>query len=199
MRRPRSALLLLLVSMAGCGGGSTATSSTPLGRSLGAGDEPISRAPAPTGDPAGERNGTVAPGQATAENRPAPRSLAPSPRAALLRYALIYINWRASSLPARERELASLAIGEARLAAQQIAGSRSGAAELAADHVQNNGVVLAITPGQGPAHGRWVVVTEEKTVGAGPYAGLPWSPHVTLAWTAHLGTGWAVSEWTPRS
>jgi hypothetical protein len=138
-------------------------------------------------------------GQAAAENVPTPRSLDLSPRAALLRYALLYSNWRASGLPARERELASLAIGAARLAAEQIAASSSGASELAFDHVQNSSVVLGITPGRGPASGHWIIVTQEQTTGSGRYNGLPPTMHVTLARAAHLRTGWVVDEWKPGS
>jgi len=100
---------------------------------------------------------------------------------------------------ADERHLASLAVGAARLAAEQTAASQSAAAQLAANHVQDKGVVLAITPGLGPARGQWVIVTQEQTTGTGPYAGLPSSPHVTLARAARLGRGWVVSEWSPRS
>jgi hypothetical protein len=92
-----------------------------------------------------------------------------------------------------------MAIGAARLAAEQTDASQSRAAALTADHVENKGVVLAITPGQGPALGQWVVVTQELTMGAGAYTGLPSSPHVTLARVARLNSGWLVSEWSPQS
>jgi hypothetical protein len=199
MTPARAMLLLALVGLGGCGSRSTTTTSALLGRSLGAEPAPASEAPVPTGDPSEERNGTVPEGQATAENMPRPDSLAPSPQAALQRYALAYTNWQASSLPAHERRLPSLAIGAARLASEQTAAAQSGAATLVANHVQNEGAILAIAPGQGPARGQWVVVTQEQTTGTGPYAGLPASAHVTLARTAHLGRGWAVSEWRPRS
>jgi hypothetical protein len=127
-----------------------------------------------------------------------PGSLAPSPRAALLRYALLYTNWQAASLPATERRLASLAVGAARLTAEQLVASNSAAAALAANHVQNKGVVLAIAPGRGSIVGQWIVVTEEQTTGTGPYAGLPPTLHVTLGRTERLGHGWVVSGWTPR-
>jgi hypothetical protein len=102
---------------------------------------------------------------------------------ALRRYALVYTNWRAAQLPARERELAALAIGPARLGAEQTA----------------DGQVVAIAPGQGPDAGQWVIVTEEQTTGSGLYAGLPRGPHVTLARLTHLPGGWVVSQWNPIS
>jgi hypothetical protein len=115
------------------------------------------------------------------------------------RYALAYTNWQASRLRVHERKLSSLAVGEARLAAQQIAASQSGTASLVANHVQNKGAVLAIAAGRGPARGQWVVVTQEQTTGTGSYAGLPSSPHVTSARVTRIGRGWAVSEWKPSS
>jgi hypothetical protein len=79
-----------------------------------------------------------------------PSSLAPSPQAALLRYALLYTNWQAAGLPTFEWQLASLAVGATRLTAEQIAASNSAAAELAAHHVQNSGIELAIAPAEDP-------------------------------------------------
>jgi hypothetical protein len=198
MTRARAILLLAFIGLGGCGA-ATVSTSPPLGRSLDVEPAPVSPAPVSSSDPPAERGGTLPQSQAAAEKQPIPGSLAPSPQAALSRYALAYTNWQATSLPGHERQLASLAVGAARLAAEQTAASESDAAALAADHVQNKGVVLAIAPGQGPAHGQWVVVTQEQTTGTGPYAGLPPAPHVTLAQTAHVGSGWAVSEWSPRS
>jgi hypothetical protein len=116
-----------------------------------------------------------------------------------MRYALAYANWRASSLAAVERRLVVLAVGAARLTAEQIAASHSAAAELAGNHVQNKGVVLTIARGRGPAAGQWVVVTQEQTTGTGPYAGLPPALHVTLARTERLNRGWAISGWKPQT
>ncbi len=199
MKRRGAAFLFALVGLAGCGVGSTSSTTPPLGRSLGFAAASVRAAPPPTGDPRPERGGAVPLGEAVAEQQPTPGSLASSAQVALLRYALAYTNWQASSLPAHERQLASLAISAARLAAEQIAISQSGAASLAADHVRNSGLVLAIAPGKGSARRQWVVVTNEQTTGTGPYAGLPSLPHVTLARTTRVGSGWAVSEWSPKS
>jgi hypothetical protein len=116
-----------------------------------------------------------------------------------MRYALAYTNWRASQLPARERQLAALSVGVARLGAEQAAAAQSGVAALAAHDVANVGQVVAIAPGEGSDRGQWVVVTEEHTTGTGAYAGLPAGPHVTLARVVHLASGWAVSAWDPIS
>jgi hypothetical protein len=193
------AILILPVTLGGCGAPTTPRSSPPLGRALDAEAAPATSTNTPSGDPPAERDGTVLAGQAAKQNTLATGATALSPRAALERYALAYTNWHASGLRAHELALAAVAVGAARLAAEQTAASQSAAAALAGDHVQNKGVVLAIAPGQGPARGRWVVVTQEQTIGTGPYAGLPAAPHLTLARTARLHHGWAVSAWSPRS
>jgi hypothetical protein len=138
-------------------------------------------------------------GTAAEENRASATAIARSPRAALRRYALAYTNWRAGELPVRERELVKLGVGPARLAAEQTAASASAIASLTASHVENQGVVLTIAPGEGAAGGQWIVVTQEQTSGTGAYAGLPPAPHVTVARVTRVGQGWAVSEWSPRS
>jgi hypothetical protein len=192
---PALALILALTFLSGCGATTSAPSS--LGRSFAATPEPANPALAPTGDPPAERHGTVPENIASKEDTPS--SLAPSPQIALLRYAQVYTNWQAASLPATDRQLASLAVGAARLTAEQLTASNSAAAELAANHVQNKGTVLAIAARRGPARDQWIVVTEEQTTGTGPYAGLPPTLHVTLARTKHLNHSWAISGWTPRT
>jgi len=137
--------------------------------------------------------------QIAQQNALAAGSTAPTPQIALRRYALDYINWTATSLPAHERRLASLAIGPARLAAEQTAASGSAISSLARSHVENKGVVVAIAAGEGADRGQWVVVTQEQTTGTGAYAGLPPTLHVTVARVTHMGQGWIVREWTPRT
>jgi hypothetical protein len=95
--------------------------------------------------------------------------------------------------------LATLAVGGARLAAEQTAVSESTLVRLAAYRVRNTGAVVAITRGEGEAKGSWVVVTIEQTIGTGPYAGLPPALHVAYARVGQLAGGWALSEWSPRS
>jgi hypothetical protein len=191
------ALMLVLVFVSGCGASATTSGPSPLGRAFTAAASTPGAAAAAMSDPLAESHGTVP--QSVASSEDTPSSLAPSPHAALLRYALLYTNWQAVSLPTVERRLASLAVGAARLTAEQIAASRSAIAELAAHHVQNTGIVLAIAPGEGPARGQWIVVTQEQSTGTGPYAGLPPTLHVTLAAAEHLYQGWAISGWTPRT
>jgi hypothetical protein len=201
MKRPNAtaplALVLVLICVSGCGASSTTSMPSPLGRAFAAAPSPARAAAAPIGDPPAERHGTVP--QSSASKQDTPSALAPSPQAALLRYALLYTNWQATSLPTVERQLASLAVGAARVTAEQIAASSSTIADLAAHHVQNTGIVLAITPGREPTRGQWIVVTQEQSTGTGPYAGLPPTLHVTLASTEHRNQGWAISGWTPRT
>jgi hypothetical protein len=198
VRHLRTPLVLAaaLMFLGGCGAGSPKSGSSALGRSFARTPRSTSQAAASIGDPPPERNGTLP--ASSARRQSTPSWAAPSPHAALLRYALVYTNWEATSLRSRERQLASLAVGTARLTAEQAAASHSAAAALVASHVHNRGVVLSIAPGQGVARGQWIIVTQEQTTGVGPYAGLPPTLHVTFARTELSGHGWAVSEWTPR-
>jgi len=194
--RARPALLVVL-ALAGCGAAQR-PASPPLGRSIAANRErtTVAASPAPAGDPPGERGGTIPRSARAAEQAVSPATRAATPRQALVRYALLYVNWRAAQLPARERELAALSVGAARLTALQTAASSSGAAVLAASDVANTGEVLAVAPAEGAA-GQWVVVTQEQTSGRGAYSGLPPGPHVTLARVTHEPGGWVVSAWAP--
>jgi len=202
-RLPLFATTGLALALAGCG--SPRVESTPLGRPLAGPAAPpsaqSSRRPVATavGDPPNERGGHITAAAAAAQGRPTRAGLARSPTVALTRYALAYTNWRAAELPVRERRLAALSVGTARVSAEQTAAGESGAATLAAHDVANVGQVVAVAPGEGADRGQWVVVTEERTTGTGPYAGLPAGPHVTLARVVHVTGGWAVSAWDPIS
>jgi len=198
-RQSVAACVLALV-VAGCGG-SPHSPGSPLGRSIAPTRQPSPAAlsGADAGDPPSERGGKIPPAAQTAEQTVAPGVPLASARAALERYALLYVNWRAAQLPARELELARLSVGTARLRAQQTLAGRSGAAALGADDVANHGEVLSIARGEGSASGDWVVVTQEQTTGSGAYAGLPSGPHVTLAQVTRLRGGWVVSAWDPAS
>jgi hypothetical protein len=192
-----TAVALLL---SGCA--SSASMTTPLGRSIAAGPPraaPVAPTPAPPGDPPAERGGTIPAAASVAENSVAPAGVATSPQLALRRYALVYVNWRAADLREREHQLVATSIGAAKLMAEQTAAAQSATAALIADGVANSGQVVAIAPGEGPDVGQWVIVTQEHTTGTGPYAGLPTSPHITLARVQHVKTGWAVSAWNPAS
>jgi hypothetical protein len=97
---------------------------------------------------------------------------------------------------ARERQLADLSVGAAGLAAQQTAAGDL-AGQLVAGTVANHGTIVAI--GEARHHGDWIVVTEEQSIGTGPYTGLPPGLHVTVTQVTHLRSGWAVSSWRPSS
>jgi hypothetical protein len=191
------ALVAALSLLGGCGANAHTDAPTPLGRSFAAGPSgTIGKAVTPIGDPPPERNGVLPADTVTRQN--APSWTARSPQAALLHYALLYINWNAVALPSREHELSSLAVGSARLITEQLAATHNLAATLIADHVHNSGLVLSIAPGQGIARGHWIIVTQEQTTGVGPYAALPPTLHVTFANVEQLNHRWTISEWRPR-
>jgi hypothetical protein len=136
-------------------------------------------------------------GPAAAQAAQLPASAAsPTPQASLARFAQLYVNWSASQLPVRSRQLASLSVGQAHVEALQF-GSR--APQLEQFDVTNSGTVVAVAPGQGQEHGRWVVITNELTSGAGPYLGLPAVSHVTWATVLRQDNGYVVSGWYPAS
>ena len=198
-RWPAATTAVLALALAGC---ASTTVSAPLGRSIAAGPPrtvPLAPTPTPVGDPPAERDGTIPAAAALAENSVSRAGVASSPQGALRRYALDYINWRASDLREREQQLAAISIGAAKLTAEQTAASESGTAALVANDVANTGQVVAIAPGEGPDAGQWVIVMQEQTSGTGFYAGLPTAPHVTLAQVRHLRNGWAVSAWNPAN
>jgi hypothetical protein len=198
--RHAAAATVAALALAGCAG--NVGVSVPVGRSIAAaplGSVAVAPARAPVGDPPAERAGTIPATAQAAEDWVSRAGVASSPQLALRRYALAYINWQADDLDARERRLAAMSVGAAKLVAEQTAASHSGAAALAASDVANSGQVVGITPGEGPDAGQWLVVTQEHTTGTGPYAGLPPGLHVTLAQVRHVKGGWAVSAWNPAS
>jgi hypothetical protein len=158
-----------------------------------------STTPADAGDPAPERSGTI-PGAANhAQDRTGAGVGSPTARAAVNRYAELYVNWTAGSLVANQRKLAAISIGAARQQAQQAAASAPTDTTLTADQVSNTGEVVSAQPGAGPATGEWVIVTSEKTLGKGDYAGLPPAVHVTYAKVAHTDQGYVISQWTAQN
>jgi hypothetical protein len=122
--------------------------------------------------------------------------LAPTPQAALARFAGLYGNWQASQLPARARQLAAVAVGQAHA---QALGLASRAPNLERYRVANTATVTAIAAGEGAERGRWAVVTNEITSGDGPYLGLPATSHVTWATVRHQAGGYVISGWYPAS
>jgi hypothetical protein len=123
---------------------------------------------------------------------------APSALAALERYARIDTNWSARSVGRTQRELAMLSLGQARASALQAAASYSRDSVLLSSHVSNTGTVVVIAPAQ-TKPGVWVVVTSEKTLGSGDYAGLPAQLHITYAKVTDTAHGYLVTAWSPAS
>ena len=157
----------------------------------------MSTATATDADPNPERGGSIPP--AAQHAKLATNAAEPTPQAALVRYAQLYINWTAKTVAAVQHELAAISTGQARAQALQAAASYGHDSALRASKVANTGSVIAIAAGQGPAAGSWVIVTQETTTGSGDYAGLPSTDHVTDARLAHTRNGWIVSSWSPRS
>lgn len=123
-------------------------------------------------------------------------ALAATPQAALMRFAQLYVNWEATQLPDRGRELAAFSIGQARAQARMLAAR---APALERHQVANAGTVVAIAAGQGQERTRWAVITNETTSGSGPYSGLPATSHVTWATVTHAPKGYVLSGWYPAS
>lgn len=187
---------LIAVTVGGCG------LSNPYASRAPATESPKAPTPARTtvtdADPAPERGGTI-PGSAVKAQSSRPTLGAPTARAALERYALIYTNWPAGTVAAAQRRLAEISVGGARAQALQAAASYQRDTTLLRSHVANRGTVIAVTPGQGSARGSWVVVTREITSGQGAYAGLPAQLHITYAQVTHTAAGWTVNSWRPQT
>jgi hypothetical protein len=150
-------------------------------------------------DPPHERGGTTPVRARAVQNTLAPGAAQPTPQAALGRYAELYVNWSAPDVVARQRQLASISLGQARAQALQAAASAQHDTLLTRSKVTNAGEVVAIASGEGAAAGEWVVVTREETTGTGDYAGLPLTLHVIYARLTRTRTGWLVSSWSPQN
>jgi hypothetical protein len=195
---------LIVVVLAGCGitdpyhadRRPAATTSTSTSTTATA---PATSTAADRGDPAPERGGTIPAAAARAQSALAGDATAATPRAALERFARLYLNWTAAGLVTRQRQLAALSLGQARAQALQAAASAARDPELTHSHVVNTGQLIAITPGQGVAAGPWVLVCRETTTGTGDYTALPAALHVIYAQLTQTPTGWIVSRWSPES
>ena len=151
--------------------------------------------------------GTAArPGSAGEPKPPAPPNAAseqPSavkrtPAAALTAFASLYVNWDYRTLSARQRLLAAIAVGPARLAETQAAAGSAADPTLRSGHIENTGHVLSVAADM-RVSGVWVIVTSERTSGSAGYQDLPERLHVTLARVAKVPGGYAVREWLPSS
>jgi hypothetical protein len=156
-------------------------------------------ASADAGDPPPERGGSIPAGAQAAQHKLAADAGSPSPRAAIERYARLYVNWQSSTLAARQRELASISLGQARAQALQAAASAAQDPELTKSQVADHGQLIALSPGTGAAAGEWVLITREHTTGQGDYTGLPPTVHVTYAQLTHTPNGWVISGWQPQN
>jgi hypothetical protein len=195
--RRLAAIVLTAVTLTGCGisdpyaGRAVSTSRTA--------STTTSTTNPQAGDPVPERNGTIPSGARSAQNKLGANAGRSTEQAALARYALIEINWTSSNIGHIQRELASLSLGQARAQALQAAASDGRDSILQHSHVANSGTIVSIAPGQGAARGRWVLVTSERTTGAGAYAGLPATLHVTYATLIRARSGWIVETWQPQN
>ncbi len=151
------------------------------------------------GDPPPERNGHIPPAAQAIQTTLKPGAAQPTPEAALARYGQIAINWNWRNLAAVQHHLASISLGQARAQALQTAAGASTDSNLRAQRITNTGQPISIAAGQGPAAGRWVVVTRERSTGQDAYAGLPPTLHVTYAQVTHTSHGYVVSQWTPQN
>ncbi len=198
----RPGLLPLAVLLAGCGFSNPyqSTKRPPAANPPPTATSTSSSTTAADGaDPPGERGGTIPHRAQAAQAKLAAGASQSTPRAALERYANLYINWQASTVAARQRQLASISLGQARAQALQAAASAARDPQLTRSQVANHGQLIAIAQGAGAATGDWVLVTSEHTTGQGNYAGLPPTLHVTYAQVTHTHSGWVISQWTPQN
>jgi len=179
--RPASIALLavtLTLAGAGCANPDAPARQTPAGQTQNPGEPP---APAPP----------------TARSQ-APTDVQDTPAQALAAFAATYVNWDYRTLTHRQRTLASISIGPARLAEQQAAATSAADSTIQQAQIHNSGQLASLAPDRARP-GLWVIVTREQTSGASQYEGLPASYHVTLARLGRVPGGWAVSEWLPQN
>jgi hypothetical protein len=134
--------------------------------------------------------------------RPSARAVAaaaPSPTAAIAQFGRLYINWTADTLAARQRQLAAISIGEASSTERRAAAHTPSDYELRRSHVANHGSIIAIAPTRPARPGAYMVITRERTTGAGLYNHFAAAYHLTIATVQHIHGGWAVSQWQPQN
>lgn len=126
---------------------------------------------------------------------------APTPAAAVRRFAEGYVNWSATTIGADMSGLARQSVGQARSAMQLAAAETAQDYELRRGGVANHGTVEAVDRLAGRPN-RYVVVTLEQTTATNTaaYQGLRPAWHVALAEVSRTaGGGWAVSAWQPEN
>jgi hypothetical protein len=194
---PKTAGIALLgVLLTGCGIRDPYTNTTTPTAARGI---PPATSTVTNADPAPERGGTIPQAARAAQSQLAASAGAPTPRAALERYASRYVNWTAQTVTGVQGQLAAISLGQARAQALQAAASYARDGALNASRVANHGSVISIARGYGTAATWWVIVTQEQTTGTADYAGLPATDHVTYAQLQHTGSGWIVSQWSPQN
>jgi hypothetical protein len=136
-------------------------------------------------------------GTAPAEKQAVPVSPAPSPRAAVERFAEGYINWSYATVAADQQRLAASAVGEARANELQARQQTERDTALTRGRVFNSGIVVVAALVNGSTD-VFACVTREQTGGEGEYAALAAAYHVALGTVQRVPGGWAVSAWRPE-
>lgn len=137
--------------------------------------------------------------RSTPPSRSALADASASPKAAIERFAQLYVNWSARTLAEHQRELAAVSVGEASSAEAAAAAHTPGDYELRRSHLANQGQLVAVSPTIPPRPGSYMVVTRERTTGTGLYDQLRASYHLTIATVQRIPGGWAVSQWHPQN
>jgi hypothetical protein len=140
------------------------------------------------------RKGTPTSDEQTTQPQPAPKGPADSAASFIARYANVWVNWSATTLPRERAELSALAAG--RLADEL----RWDAAQAVRNHLQE--VSQAYSRGRyvgviRQSSGRAIVVTYEEVAVVGGQAQGAY--HVYLAQAEHTLKGWRLIEWQPAT
>ncbi len=129
-----------------------------------------------------------------AQRQPAPLQAAGSKASVIVRYANVWVNWSATTLPRERTELLALAAGQ--LAVEL----RRDAAQAVRNQLQE--VTQAYSRGHyvgviRQSNGRAIVVTYEEVAPVGGQAQGAYQ--IYLAQTEHTTKGWRLTEWQPAT
>jgi hypothetical protein len=124
----------------------------------------------------------------------APQESDASATSVIARYASVWVNWSAATLPRQRAELLALASG------QLAEGLRRDAAQAVRNQLQE--VSQAYSRGRYVGsirqnNGRAIVLTYEEVAPVGGQAQGAY--HVYLAQTEHTTKGWRLTEWQPAT
>jgi hypothetical protein len=145
--------------------------------------------PAPAGEPVASP-----PVSAQAQN---PEGVQVTQQGALAQFTGLYVNWSWRTLTGKQRRLAQISTGSARLSEQQAAAASAGDTTISQGQIFNTGAVLSIGLDQQQTD-QWVVVTREQTGGNTAYDGVQAALHVYFATLTKVTGGWVVSSWQPQ-